>query len=140
MRLKQTNNYLQEELSEIKKKDEQEHKKIQTFFDELKKKQDAIKVDDGEQKVKCVSLQTHTTPLPVPPFYFTVHDVDHHQKINLGYRSEPFYSHPGGYKMFAAVYPNSVGHCKGTHLCLGVGLQRGEFDDQLYFNGHSKAR
>ena len=101
-------------------------KKVQVSYDELKKKQEAIKVDVDEQKLKCVSLQTHTTPLPVPPFYFTASSGDF-----CRYDSQPFYSHPGGYKMLVSVFPN------GTHLRLAVYIQRGEFDDQLRwpFNG-----
>ena len=129
--VKQMNYDLQEELSEIKKKDGQVHEKIQTFCDELKKKQDAIRVDVDEQKLKCVSLQTHTTPLPMPPFYFAITNIGHYQRNNWGYKSEPFYSHPGGYKMAVTVFPNGLGIDRGTQLSLGVRLERGEFDDQL---------
>ena len=139
--IKKTNQELQEELNQVKKKNEHLHKaneSIQMFCDELKKKQDAIKVDVGEQKLKCVSLQTHTTPLPVPPFYFKLLNVEHHQKNNLCYRSDLFYSHPGGYKMAMSINPNSSGDLyKGNYLFLGVSIHRGEFDDQLRwpFNG-----
>ena len=112
-------------------------KKVQVSYDELKKKQEAIKVDVDEQKLKCVSLQTHTTPLPVPPFYFTASNMDLYRKNNGRYDSQPFYSHPGGYKMSVSVFPNGYASYKGTHLRLAVYIQRGEFDDQLRwpFNG-----
>ena len=43
------------------------------------------------------------------------------------YRSDPFYSHPGGYKMAVTICI----HSSRIHLFVGVGIQRGEFDDQL---------
>ena len=131
--VKQTNREQQEELSQVKKMNEQLQKaneSIQTFCDVLKKKQDTIKADIDEQKLKCVSLQTHTTPLPVPPFYFKMINVDHHRINNLRYNSDPFYSHPSGYKMAVVINPNSTGII-GSYLFLGVAIQRGEFDDQL---------
>ena len=84
---------------------------------------------------KCALLQTHTMPLPVPPYYFSMLNVNQYQAIlsdyDPVYRSEPFYSHPGGYKMFAAVHLNGFGQYKGTHMGIYVGILRGEFDDQL---------
>ena len=120
---------LQEELNEVKRQNKHIHKaneEVHMVFDELKKKQVAMELDFG---VKCASLQTHTTALPVPPFYFTIMNVYQYLKNNLlYYRSDPFYSHPGGYKMAVTICLKSS---EGTHLFLGVGLQRGEFDDQL---------
>ena len=125
---------VKEELKEVKTKNKHLQRaleKVQMAYNQLKKKQDTMKLDVDEQKLKCVSLQTHTAPLPVPPFYFMIADIEHYLKNNLGYDSQPFYSHPGGYKLAVTVIPNGYGSCQGTHLYLGVGLQRGEFDDQL---------
>ena len=124
---------LKQELNEVKKNNDlvqKTNESIQTFCDELKKKQDAIKVDIDEPKVQY-ALQTHTTPLPVLPFNFTVSNVDHLRKNKLHYRSDPFYSHPGGYKMAVTIIPNSASIYKGKYLFLGVAILRGEFDDQL---------
>ena len=59
--------------------------------------------DDLEKK--CASLQTHMMPLPVPPFFFSLPNFDHYLKNSILYSSEPFYSHPGGYKMSVDVLP-----------------------------------
>ena len=124
-----------QELTEIKRTNQKQQeelqkslKEVQTCYNELKKKQDAVKVDVDKQ---CVALRTHTTPLPVPPFYFTIVNVEHYMKNNLEYESEPFYSHPGGYKMAVYITPNGYGSGKGKFLSLFVGIQRGEFDDKL---------
>ena len=82
-------------------------------------------------------LQTHTTPLPVPPFYFTVSNFKHYQNNELIFYSEPFYSHPGGYKMRVTIFPNGFDGTRGAYLGLFFAIYRGEFDDQLRwpFNG-----
>lgn len=76
-------------------------------------------------------LQEHTTPPTLTPFYFVVVNLDHYQRNNYMFNSEPFYSHPGGYKMIMTIYPNGVGETKNTHVSVYVGIIRGEFDDKL---------
>jgi TNF receptor-associated factor 4 len=76
-------------------------------------------------------LQSHTIPLPVPPFYFSLTNVEHYQSNDLDFFSEPFYSHPGGYKMRVVIYPNGFGDTKDAYMGLFVSIYRGEFDDQL---------
>ena len=78
-----------------------------------------------------MSLQTHTSPLPLPPFYFVMRNFDHYQKHNYIFASEPFYTHPGGYKMAVAIYTKSDDEGKGTHLSIYLDILRGEFDDKL---------
>ena len=45
--------------------------------------------------------------------------------------SEPFYSHPGGYKMCLSVYAKGIGPGKGTHVSVFANLMKGDFDDKL---------
>ena len=76
------NKLLKQELISVKKKNDQ----LTITCNELKKKQDAMKVDTDALLVKqmkkcddleekCTSLQIRTTPLPVPPFYFSILNV-----------------------------------------------------------------
>ena len=60
-------------------------------------------------------------------------NVDYYLENGYHYASDPFYSHPGGYKMNIVAYPNS----SSTHLSVGITILRGEVDDQLKwpFNG-----
>ena len=76
-------------------------------------------------------LHSHSTPLPLPPFYFSVINFQHYLSNNLDIFSEPFYSHPGGYKLMALIYPSGYGDTKGVYVGLFVAIIRGEFDDQL---------
>ena len=88
--LRQELNQVKQELNEVKKKNDHLQKAnedMQKMCGELKNGQNAVKADINEQKViqkskfddleiKCVSLQTHSTPLPVPPFYFSLSNVN----------------------------------------------------------------
>ena len=76
-------------------------------------------------------LQMHTIPLPVPPFYFSLTNFQHYQSNDLYFCSEPFYSHPGGYKMKIVINPNGFGDARGDYMGLYIAIFRGEFDDQL---------
>ena len=136
---------MKQELSEVKKKNDhlqKTNKDMQKICSELKKGQNAVKVDINEHKAiqkskfddlekKCVSLQTYTVPLPVPPYYFSLENVNQYQNLDLEYSSEPFFSHPGGYKMSVSVFPNGFDHHRGTHMSVYVSILRGGFDDQL---------
>jgi TNF receptor-associated factor 4 len=85
----------------------------------------------SEQKRIYQQQKAHTAPLTLTPFYFVIVNLDHYQVNNYMFNSEPFYSHPGGYKMIMTIYPNGVGESRDTHVSVYVGILRGEFDDQL---------
>ena len=82
-----------------------------------------------DQKIR--SLSVRTMPLPVPPFYFTLNNIEHYKENNFCWYSDPFYSHPGGYKLTIAIYPNGRSTGLETHLSVFVNIVCGEFDDQL---------
>ena len=77
-------------------------------------------------KLQMESKQLQLTHVQLPPFYFSIYNVDHYRINYLTFVSEPFYSHPGGYKLVVLV---SFG--KDYPLYVGVSITRGEFDDQL---------
>ncbi len=52
---------------------------------------------------------------------------------NVEFLSNPFYTHPRGYKMVISIDANGYGDNKGTHVSVWVYLMRGEYDDQLEF-------
>ena len=101
-------NVSKEELSQVKLKQERKTKALESKF---------------------VLLERNVNP--TPPFYFTVTNFDHYKKNDLSWRSPPFYSHSGGYKLRAWVYPNGFSTGKGTYVSLYVSVMRGEYDDQL---------
>ena len=147
--LRQELNQVKQELNEVKKKNDHLQKAnedMQKMCGELKNGQNAVKADINDQKaiqkskfddleIKCVSLQTHSMPLPVPPYYFSLVNVNQYLTILSDYDpvycSKRFYSHPGGYKMNVCVCPNGVKNFTGTHMSVYVSILCGEFDDQL---------
>ena len=137
-----------QELKQANKVQQQEMSKLRSLVDGMKqthqKMYDLLRTDVREQnkvqkrklvalEEECASLRTHTIPLPLPPFYILMKNVDHYLKHSYDYTSEPFYTHPGGYKMSVIAFPNS----SVSHLLVGITILRGEFDDQLKwpFNG-----
>jgi TNF receptor-associated factor 4 len=105
----------------------------------LRKELDDVKRTHKEEldtlRQKCATLESICAPLP--PFYFALHNFRQWKSVHHIWYSNPFYSHPGGYKMVVSVYPNGRSEGKGTHMSVRVRLQHGEFDYQLQwpFNG-----
>ena len=145
-------NQVKEELNEVKKENDHlqvVNRDMQKMCGELKQEQNAVKTEVSTQKAvqtlklndlekKFSLFQSHTTPLPMPPFYFSVRNFNHYQSNDLVYRSEPFYSHPGGYKLSVSVDPNyGIDSFGDAQVSISVSILRGEYDDQLRwpFNG-----
>ena len=70
---------------------------------------------------------THTTPL----VDFTMTEFEEHKRNKDIWYSEPFYTHPRGYKLHLQVYANGNRNGKNTHVSVGVCLMRGDFDNDL---------
>ena len=73
---------------------------------------------------QTIALQHVNTHLVVP-IDITMPDFDKQKTAGGGWYSNPFYTHPGGYKMCLKV------DTKGTLLSVYAILMRGEFDDYL---------
>ena len=86
---------------------------------------------------KCASLEANLVPPTTPPFYFAIFNFSYLKITNQRWLSDPFYSHPGGYKMVISVYPGGFKNTTKSHMSVYITLRRGEFDDQLQwpFNG-----
>lgn len=139
--LKQAHHEQKEELCEAKEKNEhlqRANENLQRVCDALNAEQKQIEANIDDIQTKTIAalekkLQTTTMPLPVPPFYVLVANFDRYQTYNSLFLSDPFYSHPGGYKMVVIVRPNGVGDKIRSHVSLHVHLLPGEFDDQLHW-------
>lgn len=75
--------------------------------------------------------------IPTPPYYFIIENFEQYKRLDCRFRSEPFFSHPGGYKMCLLIFPNGAGSVKSDHVSVYVSILRGEYDDDLQwpFNG-----
>ena len=66
-----------------------------------------------------------------PPVDLYMKDLQLHWAVDDQWFSEPFYSHPGGYKMCLSVYAAGVGQGNGSHVSVFAHIMKGEYDDQL---------
>ena len=75
-------------------------------------------------------LETPST-LPFPPWIIKLEGYAEKKAKNLTWYSEPFFTHPGGYKMCLQVFPNGFQSVKGQHLSAYTCLMRGDMDSIL---------
>ena len=140
---------LKEEVAQLKIAQEQRDAasqavKFEEENQELKQKMDSFLAENSSVKAEMDSLSqrlfhleqdvngiSKSRLIPVPPFYFTLFNFEHHRKESLLWYSEPFYSHIGGYKMRAEVHAGGVHAGEGSHISLYIALMRGENDDNL---------
>ena len=80
-------------------------------------------------KARQEAMQSHG----VLPVEFTMTEFEKHKRDHDKWFSEPFYTHPHGYKLCLNVNAYGWSSTKGTHVAVGVRLMRGEFDDYLQF-------
>lgn len=85
---------------------------------------------------KYGSLQKCTVLIPTPPYYFIIENFEQYKRLDCRFRSEPFFSHPGGYKMCLLIFPNGAGSVKSDHVSVYVSILRGEYDDNLQWQDH----
>ena len=85
-----------------------------------------------ELKLALERLQKSTPGARVfPPVDLYLKDLQMHWFAEDQWFSEPFYSHPGGYKMCLSVYANGTGQGSGSHVSVFAHIMRGEYDDNL---------
>ena len=65
------------------------------------------------------------------PCIFNMTKFNQHKSSKQEWRSSPFYTHPGGYKMCIKVYTDGFGEGAGTHVSVGAYLMKGRNDDNL---------
>lgn len=117
------NRVLRQEIATIK---ESHNREIM----EMKQELADVKIEmQKNYEEKFAVLQSHMSPLTVPPLYFTMVNVNFYQKHGYSYFSEPFYSHPGGYKLYVKV--SFLDSNDSWSMALHLFILRGEFDDQL---------
>ena len=62
---------------------------------------------------------------------FTMDEFELHKTNDEDWCSEPFYTHPRGYKMCVLIFANGVNEGRGNHVSLYTCFMRGEYDDEL---------
>ncbi len=87
-------------------------------------------LEQENQELKT-SLSSVRPYVPLFPINLVMTGFSQRSRADEVWMSEPFYTHPFGYKLRLKVYPNGAGLSKGTHLAIYGFLVRGEFDDHL---------
>ena len=85
-------------------------------------------------KAETTTVQQIMKHLKVQTSYTVNITMNNYLEYKRGKRiwySEPFYTHPRGFKLCLQVHANGFGDGEGTHVSVGVRLMRGEFDDHL---------
>ena len=95
---------------------------------QLERENKALLKLQEENQSSLQALQSYTTTLPVE---VTMKEFQKHRQEGDDWYSEPFYTHPHGYKMRLKVSANGSGSGKGTHVSVYGCLMRGKFDDHL---------
>ena len=73
-------------------------------------------------------IRAHLRILPVT---IVMNGFSEKKKQKKSWKSEPFYTHPRGYKMFLKITSNGDGEGENTHVSVYVYIMRGEFDNRL---------
>ena len=76
------------------------------------------------------SLPIYNQPIPIDEV-FTMEKFQEHKENDSQWYSEPFYTHPRGYKMCLRVDANGYDKASSTHLSLFTCFMKGEFDSEL---------
>ena len=79
---------------------------------------------------RIITVESLSEP-GVLPTERTMTNFEQHKTNGDHWLSQPFYTHPQGYKMCLDVYANGYGDGKGTHVSVGACLMRGESDADL---------
>ena len=90
--------------------------------------QDVIDLQSKQQQMWSL---LHTTQVYQNTTIVVMTDFEKHKRDNDTWFSEPFYTHPHGYKMRLGVDAGGNGYGESIHVSVYVYLLRGEFDDYL---------
>ena len=83
--------------------------------------------------IKPGSLAMTPTLAFIPPPTIVMTEFSKYKRTHTVWRSPPFYSHMGGYKMRLAVYANGNGAGAGTHVSVYLYPMKGKNDDSLFW-------
>ena len=76
------------------------------------------------------NLPIYNQPIPIDEI-FTMDKFQEYKENDSQWYSEPFYTHPRGYKMCLRVDANGYDKASGTHLSLYTCFMKGDFDHEL---------
>ena len=120
---------MQEEfILQLQNKDEEMAHKMKEISGLLQSKDK----EEVEQK-QVLKSPPHIHPIN---FCFTMDKFKHHRRKNKEWYSEPFHTHPRGYKMRIRI--DAKGFESSKFVSLYICIMRGEYDDELSWPFHGK--
>ena len=99
---------------------ETQNQKLETRIQKLEKE---VLSADSESFV-CAHLR-------ILPFTIVMNGFSEKRGSKIRWRTQPFYTHPRGYKMCLEVRANGSGEGENTHVSVYLFLMHGEFDNRL---------
>ena len=81
----------------------------------------------------CILKEQHMTLSEGEALVFKLSGYASKKENNEEFKSIPFYTSPGGYKMCISVDVNGYSVGKGTHVTVFTELLEGRYDDQLHW-------
>lgn len=116
-----------------------EYTRLVNKFDELSVDLQSLQENRDPSSVQANSLthlesqlnQMTMTCTAIPPLMLSLLDFYDYKTRGVWWQSQPFYSHPCGYKFRLEVKPAGNGNGSGTHISVYVHIMKGEFDDKL---------
>ena len=97
-------------------------------IERLKNEFEGLKQEVAELSSKQEKLLSY---VPTFPIDITMTNFEKHKRDVYRWYSDPFYTHPHGYRVCLGVHANGLRGGKGTHVSVYVCLMRGEFDNHL---------
>ena len=94
-------------------------------------------IGENEELQLLLDTPTPRKPSAVPlrqvsiDHSFTMSEFELRRANDEDWCSEPFYTHPQGYKMCVQIYANGFDKEHGTHVSMYTCFMRGEYDDDL---------
>ena len=125
------------EIEKLKSKEEETACIIQQMQEEFTLQLQS-KNEEITEKIKEISAlqQSKQHSKHLNNFCFTMDSFNRHKKNNTEWYSEPFYTHPGGYKMCVRIDAN--GFNDSNFVSLFTCIMKGEYDDELSWPFHGK--
>ena len=120
------------EIEELRQALQDKEKEVEVLSVQLQHKDLDSTVIKSNASEPAANSSYHLPPQPLQVnHHFTLENFEAKRTSNTVWYSEPFYTHPQGYKIRAQVYPNGTDEGKGTHVTVSMCFMRGKYDDHL---------
>ena len=112
---------LRQELKEMTAKLDKKEQEMEQL--KVKQEQDRTELERQAIALQCLHVQAHIVPVQI-----TMPDFEKHKAADDEWFSEPFYTHPGGYRMCLCIRANGYSIAKGAYVSVYAQLMRGVYD------------